>query len=194
MYTELKNHIENSLSHKRFKHLLSTAKECAYICSMFGLDDNAGRIAGIAHDIARELPSVEIVKLAAEDGFGISVYEREHPLLLHGRAGAVILESEFGLKNEAILQAVRWHTSGHPGMGEIGKALFVADYIEPGREHVTEDYRKTIYTLSLNEMVLEVLSSQIEYLRNKGNIIVESSFLLYDKLLSEGDRKSVVAG
>jgi len=194
MYTKLKSYIENNLSHQRFEHLLSTAKECAYICSMFGLDDNAGRVAGIAHDIARELPPEEIVRLAAEDGFGISTYEQEHPVLLHGRAGAVILESEFGLGNEAILQAVRWHTSGHPDMGEIGKALFVADYIEPGRDHVTDAYRKKIHSLGLNDMVIEVLSSQIEYLRNKGNVIVESSFLLYDKLLSEGDRKRVVAG
>lgn len=194
MYAELKDYIEKNLSHLRFEHLLSTAKECAYLCRMFGLDSNAGRIAGISHDIARELSDKEIITLVERDGMDMSDYEYKHPVLLHGRAGAVILQEEFGINEEVILDAVRWHTVGHPDMGSIGKVLFVADYVEPGRDHITEDFRRMLYGLNLNGMVTEVLSRQIEYLRNKGNIIVESSILLYDKLLSENDRKHLSVG
>lgn len=194
MYSKLKTYIEKNLSDNRFEHLISSAKVCSYICSMFGLDAGAGKIAGISHDIARELSDSEIISLAGKDGLGISNYELEHPVLLHGRAGAVMLEEKFGITNLEILDAVRWHTTGHPGMGEIGKALFVSDYIEPGRTHVSDAYRKKIYGMNLNGMVIEVLSSQIEYLRNSGNIIVESSILLYDKLLSENGKKHIGVG
>ena len=194
MYAEIKNYIEKNLSHLRFEHLLATAKECSYLCQMFGLDSNAGRIAGISHDIARELPEKEIVALVERDGMDISDYEYKHPVLLHGRAGAVFLREEFGINEEVILEAVRWHTVGHPDMGSLGKVLFVADYIEPERDHITEDYRRKVHGLNLNGMVLAVLSRQIEYLRNRGNIIAESSILLYDKLLSENDRKRAGIG
>ncbi len=194
MYNRIKAHIEKNLSNARFEHSLSAARTCAYLCSITGLDSDTGKIAGISHDIARELSLDEISMLAEKDGSEITAYERDNPVLLHGRAGAVLLRENFGVSDESVLQAVRWHTTGHPSMDDIGKVLFIADYTEPGRDHIADSFRQRLYKMTLNEMMVEVLSMQIDFLRNSGNVIVDNTILLYDKLLSETGRKRIIAG
>ncbi len=186
MYNRIKRYLEQNVSQSRLEHSMATSKMCVYLCNFFGIDTDSGKIAGIAHDIARELPDNEKIALAEKDIYATTSYEREHPVLLHGRAGAVLLSEKFSLSDEAILQAVRWHTTGHTGMGVIGKVLFVADYIEPGRTHIDDAYRQKIFKMNLNAMVLDILSKEFTYLRDCGNTIVEDSILLYDDLLDSG--------
>lgn len=182
MYHKIRKYVEMNLSIPRLDHSLSTAMICVDLCSRFGLDENKGRIAGISHDIARELP-VDNKKISLlKDGYPVSVEEKLNPVLLHGRFGADILRNKFNLEDDEILQAVRWHTVGHPDMGRLGQVLFIADYIEPGRTHITASFSDMIMKLDLNEMTLKVLNDQSAYLRDKGYTITESSMLLYDKL------------
>ena len=70
-------------------------------------------------------------EIVERDGFGISKIERDYPVLLHGRAGAVLSREELGIEDEEILDAVRWHTTGKRGMNGITSILYIADYIEP---------------------------------------------------------------
>ncbi len=186
MYNRIKRYLEQNVTQSRLEHSMATSRMCGYLCNLFGIDEAPGKIAGIAHDIARELHDNEKIALAEKDIYTTTPYEREHPVLLHGRAGAVLLSEQFSLSDEPVLQAVRWHTTGHTGMGVIGKILFVADYIEPGRTHIDDAYRQKILKMSLDAMVLEILSKEITHLRNSGNAIVEDSILLYDDLLNSG--------
>ena len=182
MYPKIRKYIEMNLSISRFEHSLSTALICVELCSLFGLDENKGRIAGIAHDISRENPITNEIISLLNDGYIITEEEKTNAVLLHGRIGAELLETKFKLADDEILQAVRWYTTGHPDMGQLGQVLFIADYIEPGRAHITPSFRDMIMKLDLNEMTLKILNVQYAYLRDKGYRITKSSMLLYDKL------------
>lgn len=191
MFHKIRKYIEMNLSGSRLEHSLSTALICVELCSRFGLDEDKGRIAGIAHDIARETPVDEKVISLLEDGYLISPEEKLNPVLLHGRIGASMLKQKFNLEDDDILQAVRWHTTGHPDMGKLGQILFIADYIEPGRKHITTYLRGSIMQLDLNEMTLKVLNDQTAYLRDKGCRITESSMQLFEKLSNSGRIKNI---
>ncbi len=182
MYNKIRKYVEMNLSIPRLDHSLSTAMICVDLCSRFGLDEDKGRIVGISHDIARELPVDDKRITLLKDGYLVSEEEKLNPVLLHGRFGAEILRNNFKLEDNEVLQAVRWHTAGHPDMGRLGQVLFIADYIEPGRAHITPSFREMIMKLDLNEMTLKILNIQSAYLRDKGYRITESSMLLYDKL------------
>ena len=52
--------------------------------------------------------------------------------LLHGPAAAARLRAE-GFADEGILTAVAYHTLGHPDLDDAGRALYLADFLEPGR-------------------------------------------------------------
>ena len=58
--------------------------------------------------------------------------------LLHGPAAAAMLQRA-GETRAGLLDAVRWHTLGHPGWGPVGRALYLADFLEPGRKFAQAD-------------------------------------------------------
>jgi HD superfamily phosphohydrolase YqeK len=55
--------------------------------------------------------------------------------LLHGPAVAARLE---GAADPELLDAVRYHTLGSPRFGRLGRALYLADFLEPGRDFAPE--------------------------------------------------------
>jgi HD superfamily phosphohydrolase YqeK len=52
--------------------------------------------------------------------------------LRHGPASAARAEAD-GETDRGILDAVRYHSIGHPGWDMVGRVLYCADYLEPGR-------------------------------------------------------------
>ena len=78
----------------------------------------------------------------------------------------------FGVKDESVLSAIRWHTTGRPGMTELEKVIFVADYIEPFRGHMLhlDKARRIAYT-DLNQAVTFMGESTVRYLESRGEDI-----------------------
>jgi nicotinate-nucleotide adenylyltransferase len=124
------------LSQPRFLHSRQVAVMTSDLCRIFGLDSQAGYLAGITHDIGKQLGEEELVKLAKSDKRAISVQEKRKPSLLHGRAGAALLKKEYGIRDQEILDAVAFHTTGSPAMGPLAKAVYIADKVESSREGV----------------------------------------------------------
>jgi 2-amino-4-hydroxy-6-hydroxymethyldihydropteridine diphosphokinase len=90
----------------------------------------AMRDAGLLHDALRDAPDDE---LRARAGDAASPVE-----ILHGPAAASLLES-LGETRHELLDAVRWHTLGSPTWGRVGRALYMADFLEPGRKFAATD-------------------------------------------------------
>lgn len=157
-----------AVSESRYEHSVRTAQMCRKLCQHYGVDEERGYLCGIAHDMCKKMDDELLMSLASKDGNPISELEKEKPALLHGRAAAVKIQSDFGITDEEIIQAIANHTLGGENLCDLAKLLFVADKIEPGREHVTEQYLERLFALSLNEMVYTVVSESCEYLSKKG--------------------------
>jgi len=170
----LREHVRRELSIGRYLHSLRTAEMTTALVRRFAVSPEEARIAGLAHDMARELTESEIVKLAESDGIPLLEEEERHPILLHGRAAAVMLQELWGEHREDVLAAVRWHTQGDVDMGLLGMLLFVADYIEPGRTHVSDQFRYRIMKMErAEEMTLAVINDQLSYLTGSGMEVSE---------------------
>ena len=157
--------VEASLSRPRIAHSREVARLASELCDRFHGDEEKGYIAGIAHDLARELDPAEMLILAESDGRPIRAWERANPLLLHGRAGAAILTKHTGYVDEEALQAIRDHVTGRGSMGPLSKIVFAADFLEPTRDFVSPEFRRRSLGLSLDEMVLAVLERKIHFVR-----------------------------
>jgi 2-amino-4-hydroxy-6-hydroxymethyldihydropteridine diphosphokinase len=84
------------------------------------------RAAAWLHDALRDAPADELRPLVSDE-------LRDLPdKLLHGPAAAARARAD-GLDDEEVLQAVTYHTIGHPDLGFIGRMLYLADFLEPGR-------------------------------------------------------------
>jgi predicted HD superfamily hydrolase involved in NAD metabolism len=174
--------VEASLSKPRLSHSREVARLASELCDRFHADEEKGYIAGMAHDLARELDVPEIVLLAESDGRPVSECERQTPILLHGRAAAAILMKHTGYADAEALQAVRDHVTGRAAMGPISKIVFAADYLEPTRDFVSPEFRRRTLGLALDEMVLAVLERKLHYVRAAGSPVAPDALALYEEL------------
>lgn len=90
--------------------------------------------------------------------------------LLHGPAAAERLRLE-GVEDGEFLNAVAFHTLGHPGLGLMGRALYTADFLEPGRDLLNE-WRAELrgrMPAGIEGVILEVLGARIGHLVELGS-------------------------
>jgi nicotinate-nucleotide adenylyltransferase len=176
----VENAARASLSTGRFLHSRNTALLAWDLCRRFGLDPEAGYLAGIAHDLGKPLPEERLLELAASDGEEISDLQRKKPSLLHGRAAAVMLREHFGISDEGIIEAVAWHTEGRDGMGPLAKAVYIADKLEVSRE-LSSALQDLVYgPESLDGIFAAVLSDTVDFLRARKLDLSETTLRLLD--------------
>jgi len=177
--------VEASLGRPRLAHSREVARLASELCDRFHADEDKGYIAGISHDLARELDTAEILLLAERDGLPVREWERANPILLHGRAAAAILNKHTGYADEETLQAIRDHVTGRGGMGPISRIVFAADFLEPTRDFVSPEFRRRTLALSLNEMVLAVLERKIHFVKAASRDVAADALALQAELKSD---------
>ena len=159
-----------------YEHSERVAELAGDLMSMRGDAPEMAVLMGFAHDICRHFSDEEWLNCAKEMGMLVSDLERRYPVLLHGPIGARILKESFDIDSKDVLQAVRYHTYGHPTFSQSAWAMFVADKIEPRKVQrnvrlgaISELSRDASYSLS--EVALAILNFQIGELLSDGREI-----------------------
>ena len=183
-YFQIKSYITVNLSKKRRKHSIQVGLLAQKLCRKNNLNPEKGLISGIAHDIAREFKKKLILKYASYDNLPIHKWEKENYVLLHGRAGAMLLKEKFGVLDQDILDAVRYHTLGNPGLGNLSKIVYVADYLEPTRKYLTKAERENILERDIDSIVLYVTGEIIRILKGKGKNPLEPTMKMYEEIIT----------
>ena len=121
---------------KRRAHIARVTALLEQWSTAMRLDDaerRAWRDAGLLHDALRDADEATLRRLAG------ATFGDDAPVeILHGPAAAARLARE-GETREALLDAVRYHTVGHGGWERVGQALYMADFLEPGRKFMQAD-------------------------------------------------------
>lgn len=148
----------------RYAHVQRVAVLAAQIARANGLSDlqvSQAYAAGILHDIARDLPEEELLRLAPPE----CEIDALHPLALHGRAGRALLE-RWGYTDEVVLDAVEDHTTGAQGGRVVSACVYIADVSEPGRG-VNSDIRE-LALRDLPAALERAIVSKVTYLQGRG--------------------------
>lgn len=189
LYEKISEYTKSVVKESRFEHSERAAKMLADLCKNYGLSEEKGWLAGIAHDMCKDVSDEELFELAGKDGREITKMEREMPFLLHGRAAAVRIQEMFGVTDPEIIDAIANHTFGSVDSCDFALLLFVADKIEPGRPQSTDEYRARHLSRSCHGIVLAVLEENIEYLEKRGKTVAPESLALFEKLRAEKSQK-----
>jgi HD superfamily phosphohydrolase YqeK len=131
--------------------------------------------AGRLHDSMRDA-SEEILRDITGD--------RHSPVgLLHGPAAATVLEREGETRRE-LLNAIRYHTVGSAGWGIVGKALYMADYLEPGRKFSRQDRRflSALVPKAFDSIFRQVVRLRLEWSVREGYPIFPDTVSLWNSL------------
>ncbi len=143
-------------------------------------DRTRWRAAGYLHDALRD-ERPEVLRPLVPSGL------RDLPnSVLHGPAVAERLR-EAGVHDEELLRAVQSHTIGGAGLGTLGRALYVADYLEPGRAYATEWHTRLRERMpaELAAVLHEVVAERMRRGRESGRPLAPETLALWDELERE---------
>ncbi len=174
--------IRSRLSDFRYTHSLEVAKSAVYLAEKYGFDTEKAYIAGLAHDVLKELSKEEYAEFWETCGIVLSPVEKNAPKLWHAIAGARYLKDEYGF-DEEIITAVRYHTTGRENMSQLEKIIFVADFISADRSYNgVEDMRERAES-SLEYCMEEGLRFTIEELARENRPIHPETVACYNEIL-----------
>ena len=156
--------IKTRLSNRRFQHSMGVARAAQDLALNHGVDGKEAYLTGVLHDYAKDLTGAQLLAIANEANLIMHPLEKEAPDLLHAPVGAYLLETEMGIKDSEILEAVRVHTLGSINMSRLDKIIFLADMIEPSRDMYPDLERlRKLSRLDLDVAMLLGLESTIRY-------------------------------
>ena len=89
--------------------------------------------------------------------------ERNNPGLIHAKLGEKVAKIELGITDKEILKAIKWHTLGYPGMGNLEKIIYVADMIEENRNFLGVDGLRAIAQENLDRAVAACAKATIDF-------------------------------
>ena len=170
----MKEKLQSALSIERYIHTLGVAEESVKLAKRYGKDGliEKAELAGLLHDCAKDYPPDMKKRFCKEYHIPLDDIMKKQIDLCHPFLGAEVARREYGIEDEEILNAIRYHTTGRPNMSLLEKIIFVADYIEPGRKSFDglEETRKLAYE-NLDCAVEKTLEQTIAYVKERGRIL-----------------------
>ncbi len=190
---EFKEILKNRLTEKRYIHSLNVADSAKQLAKLYGYDEEIAYTAGLIHDCCKDTPAGLQLSYMLENGVELSEYELGVAKLYHSICGSVFVKKEFGIDNQDIINAVRYHTTGRKNMSLLEKIIFIADFISDERDYNGVEIMREKAVKSLDEAIVEGLSFTIKDLIDQGRIIHPDTLDAYNdammKILSTGDNK-----
>lgn len=132
---EYKKIIKSMMSENRYNHCVNVSKEAVKLAKRYGGDEEKAAVAGILHDITKEMPKEEQLQIMLDCGIILDDIQKNAPKLWHGISGSVYIKKHFGIEDEDILNAICYHTTGRAGMSLLEKIIFVADFTSEERTY-----------------------------------------------------------
>lgn len=194
----LREDVRAFMSEKRYRHTLGVEKMTRRMATFFEgeIDPFCLSAAALLHDITKELTEEEQREIISNMQIKLSKSQEKSPAILHSFTAEHRIKKEFSFfaKNEEILSAIRSHTTGSEGMSLFDKLLFVADYIEEGREYPRcIEAREKFFSMlgdgvpprvALDRITLSILESTIRFLTEHGYALCEDTVRARDGILS----------
>ncbi|MBQ3369404.1 MAG: bis(5'-nucleosyl)-tetraphosphatase (symmetrical) YqeK [Mogibacterium sp.] len=157
--------IKNNLKESRYIHSLGVEEMAVRLAEMHGADTDKAAFAGRYHDLAKNFDNETMDAYIRK--YDLPEYLLGNNALAHSKVAAAILENEFGVDDEDVLNAVRYHTTARKDMSILEETIFVADVVEDNRTYSDLDYYQQLAYRDLDQACLEILEYTIRSLTTK---------------------------
>ena len=162
------------LKPSRVNHVLGCRDTAVALAKRWGADETDAARAGLLHDITKALDGERQLTLVGEYGIILDAFYRKNPKILHALTGSLVAEQVFG-ENEAVVQAIRHHTTGKADMNLLQKIIYVADYMEPSRNFSGVEKLRELAFSDLDAALKLGLTMTLELLKQQGSEISPES-------------------
>ena len=128
--TALRRFLREAGRVETLRHVSRVAVTARRLARRFDLSIEQSDVACVAHDLAAVVPARDIITCAEQLGLALTAADRAAPQVLHGPVAAEIIRVRLNVKDEAVLDAVRYHTTLRAGAAPLEQLVFIADKID----------------------------------------------------------------
>jgi nicotinate-nucleotide adenylyltransferase len=168
--TAVRRRLSESLRPDRYRHSLGVAETARALARRHGLDPEKAALAGLLHDCGRALPDPLLPAYVRRRKLRVpSLREiaESNPLLLHGYVGADIARRVYGVRDPAVLSAVRKHALGDRTMSPMDRLLYVADISSDDRGFPAAEIVRRAAFRDLGDGFREAVRTKLSYVLAK---------------------------
>lgn len=186
---KIKVNVKKYLDEKRYKHVERVAVAAEELAEIYNVPVEDAVAAAYLHDVAKFFEITKMIDLVKGKYPEIENKMSQTTAILHGFAGAEFIRNNydlFGIDNEEILDAVKYHTIGSENMTVLSKIIYLADAIEAGRTWDGVEKARELAKKDLDKALIYEIKTKLEYLLSIENIIHPNIILFRNSLIYKG--------
>ena len=174
------------LNHKRYFHSLCVAEEAERLAIKYGGNADKCYLAGLLHDITKNSPEEEHLKIFETFDIMLSVIEKNAKKLWHAISGEAYIHYILNIDDSELLDAVRYHTTAKADMSLTAKILYLADFTSRDRDYDDVDVIRGLVDESLESALVYALQYSITDLVSQGYAVHEDTISAYNQAVLGG--------
>ncbi|WP_137597373.1 bis(5'-nucleosyl)-tetraphosphatase (symmetrical) YqeK [Paucilactobacillus kaifaensis] len=176
---ELVDVLQHTLTKTRFEHVLRVEQTALQLALQNDVSLEKASIAGLTHDYAKQRPNQDFIKVIQENKMDPDLLNYGNAIW-HGVVGAELVKQELHVWDEDILNAIRHHTTGAQVMSKLEQVIYMADYIEPGRDFPGVVEARQITQASLSAGVAYQTKQTLQYLIEHDKAVYPKTIATYN--------------
>lgn len=175
-------------SEKRVNHILGVEEMAVILADIYNIDKVKVITAALLHDIAKEYTLKECLDTLNKFNVYYDDMEGKSVELLHSKVAFAITKYDFLIRDEDVLNAIKYHTTGRGEMTMIEKIIFVSDAIEKNRNYIGVEEIRVMAKNNIDASMIMILDNTIKYLISKNETIHINTLICRNSVL-ESRRK-----
>ncbi|GLO66642.1 bis(5'-nucleosyl)-tetraphosphatase (symmetrical) YqeK [Oceanobacillus kimchii] len=180
----IKQDVKDQLTEHRFAHTLRVMDTAVDLSKRYNESIPNAKLAAIFHDYAKYFDQTIMRQIIVETDLPNDLLDYHHELW-HGPVASHIIKEKYGVQTSDVRNAIKYHTTGRACMSQLEKIIFLADYIEPGRQFPgVEEVREVAYE-DLTKACWMAAKNTTMYLISKNNTIYPDSIHAYNDLRNQ---------
>ena len=174
--------IREKLDDYRYNHSLYVADEAKRLAKLYGENEEDAYLAGLLHDITKNLSMEEHLNILGEFGIILTDIEKISVPVWHGISASVYVKNVLNIDNEQIVSSIRYHTTAKSGMTLFEKLIYLADYTSADRSYPDVDVMRKLVNISIDDAMLYSLKFTIKDLISKNRAVHPDTIAAYNEI------------
>ena len=183
---DYKKIIRELMGDYRYEH---SVNEAVTLAELYGGDVKKAYTAGILHDVTKELPNDKQLQIINDGGIILDDVQNQAPKLWHAISGSVYIQTELGITDSDIINAIRYHTTGRANMSLLEKIIYIADYTAKGRDYNGVEVMRELSRNSLEDAMIFSYQFTINKLSSLESAIHPDEIYGYNDIVLKRNRK-----
>lgn len=175
--------LQKLLKPGRFSHSLNVAQQTELLAKAHGADVKKAKIAGLLHDICKNMPLEEQLHWAKKSDIILDNTILKQPHVWHGFAAAGYLAHELKITDVQIINAVRYHTVARENMSLLEQIVYLADLTSKERDFPSAASLRETVLRSLEEGMLLSLEYTMRQLLDSKSILCLDTCRAYNQYI-----------